>query len=121
MAERIVEAHRGARREDILRTLTEFTARSIFRAYRDFILKEHRLDRVILAGGGAKNVFLVSLLRDSFGEVPVTLLEDEGIPAQAREALCFAVLANETVAGHSGNVPRVTGAARGAVLGKISF
>ena len=51
----------------------------------------------------------------------VILLDDLGVPAEAREALCFAILANETVSGLPSNVPAVTGAGRPAVLGKISF
>jgi anhydro-N-acetylmuramic acid kinase len=42
-----------------------------------------------------------------------------GIDPDAREALAFAVLANETLHGGAGNLPGVTGASRGVVLGKI--
>ena len=51
----------------------------------------------------------------------VILIDDLGVPAEAREALCFAILANETVSGLPSNVPAVTGAGRPAVLGKVSF
>jgi anhydro-N-acetylmuramic acid kinase len=40
---------------------------------------------------------------------------------EAKEAIAFAVLANETLFGHAGNVPAVTGAAGPRVLGKICF
>jgi anhydro-N-acetylmuramic acid kinase len=66
-------------------------------------------------------MFLVDLLRELFGEVPVVLIDEYGIPAEAREALCFAVLANETLSGNPSNVPSATGAAHPAILGKISF
>jgi anhydro-N-acetylmuramic acid kinase len=46
-------------------------------------------------------------------------IEEVGGLAEAKEALAFAVLANETLAGGPGNVPRVTGAAHPVVLGKI--
>ena len=55
------------------------------------------------------------------GVTDVILIDDLGVPAEAREALCFAILANETVSGIPSNVPAATGAGRPAVLGKISF
>jgi 1,6-anhydro-N-acetylmuramate kinase len=39
--------------------------------------------------------------------------------ADAAEAVCFAVLAHETLHGNPTNIPTVTGAKRSAVLGKI--
>jgi anhydro-N-acetylmuramic acid kinase len=42
-----------------------------------------------------------------------------GISEQSKEALCFALLANETIHGNSANVPSVTGAQRGTILGTI--
>ena len=43
-----------------------------------------------------------------------------GVSPDAKEAVAFAVLANETLMGHPGNLPAATGASRGLVLGKIS-
>ncbi|MBP1691264.1 MAG: anmK, partial [Bacteroidetes bacterium] len=43
-----------------------------------------------------------------------------GMNADAKEAICFAVLANETLAGRPANLPRVTGASKPVVLGCIS-
>ena len=47
-------------------------------------------------------------------------LSEIGIGPDAKEAMGFAVLANETLGGGPGNVPAATGARTGAVLGKIS-
>jgi len=52
---------------------------------------------------------------------PVRSTEALGVDPKAKEALSFAILANETLFGHAGNVPQVTGAAGARVLGKISF
>jgi len=119
LVQEIISGRPLARREDILCTLTHLTARSIKRAYDDF-LGDVGPSRVALCGGGAKNAFLVSLVRGLF-EVPVVTTDELGVPVFAREALCFAVLANETLAGNPGNVPNVTGASEPAVLGKISL
>lgn len=121
LAEDIIKQNRGAKGADILCTLTHLTARSIYDAYARFVLPTHRVERVILAGGGARNGFLVELLRGLFGDIPVDLIDGYGIPAEAREALCFAVLANETLSGNPSNVPSATGAAYPAILGKISL
>jgi len=122
LAEKIVAEHRAARKEDILCTLTHLSAMSIRAAYDDFVFPAHgKLDRIALCGGGAGNDFLVSLLRRLFEGIPVIDIEELGVPAQAREALCFAVLANETMSGNPGNVPSVTGAGSGAILGKINL
>ena len=120
-AEGIIKDSRYKKKEDILCTLTHLTARSMHKAYVDFVFPDYSLDKIILSGGGARNDFLVSLLQGLFEGVSVVMLDELGIPGEAREALCFAVLANETASGNPGNVPAVTGASCGAVLGKVSF
>jgi anhydro-N-acetylmuramic acid kinase len=44
---------------------------------------------------------------------------NEGVPADAKEAVAFALLAVEAVHGEAANVPAATGARQAAVLGKI--
>jgi anhydro-N-acetylmuramic acid kinase len=52
----------------------------------------------------------------------VLRLSDEfGLPAAAKEAAAFALLAYETWHRRPSNVPSATGARRPAVLGKISY
>ena len=104
---------------DIISTLAYFTVLSIRDAYGRFILGRHRLEEIVLAGGGAKNQLLVSLLRDAFNPLKISLIEDYGIPSSAKEAMSFAILANETLSGRPSNVPGATGAKRKAVLGGI--
>ncbi|MBM4048092.1 MAG: anhydro-N-acetylmuramic acid kinase [Planctomycetes bacterium] len=110
---------RGLSDADILATATAFTAESIVDAYKRFVLPVHRVDEVILCGGGARNKTLVGYLEDSFGTIPVRPIDQFGIPAEAKEALSFAILANETLAGNPNNVPAATGAKHLVVLGKI--
>jgi anhydro-N-acetylmuramic acid kinase len=47
--------------------------------------------------------------------------EELGIPTAAKEAIGFAILANETLHLHAGNVPTATGARRPVVLGKVVY
>lgn len=105
---------------DLIRTVTNFTAYAVYRNYEKFIMKETEINELILSGGGARNIQLVEDLKNYFGEsVRVKNIESLGISSDAKEAICFAVLANETVSGNETNVPRVTGAKRKTILGKI--
>lgn len=104
---------------DILATLTEFTAKSIYENYKKFVFQKHDISEVILSGGGTHNLTLVKFLRRYFGNIPTVKIDEYGISGDAKEAVAFAVLANETLANHSGNVPNVTGARRSVILGKI--
>ena len=119
----------GADDADIVATATALTARSILDAYRRFVWAH--LGQVaplamrteyVVAGGGAKNAMLMEMLRLGFEAlgVRVRLMEELGIPAQAKEGVAFALLAWLTWFGMTGNVPAATGASRPVVLGKVT-
>lgn len=103
---------------DIVATTTAFTAESIAYNYRRFVYPRSDIDEVILSGGGAKNHTLVRLLRDRL-QLPVLFHENFGIPSEAKEAIAFAILGNQTIEGRPGNVPSATGASRAVPLGVI--
>jgi anhydro-N-acetylmuramic acid kinase len=119
---------RECRDEDVIATATALTAASVVDAYRRFVAghveRAAALARVelVVAGGGAKNASLMGMLRDGFEPlgVKVRLMEELGVPAQAKEAVAFALLAWLSWWGLPGNVPAATGAARAVVLGKVS-
>ena len=67
------------------------------------------------------NLTLMGILRGRFSPIPVRSVEDFGLASDAKEAIAFAVLANETIHGNTGNVPSATGADRPVVLGKIAM
>lgn len=104
--------------DDMLATLTAFTAESISQALETFVLPKDRYREIIASGGGVRNVHLMKLLRERLG-VTVRTTDEFGIPVEAKEALAFALLGNETMAGGCGNLPSATGAARAVVLGSI--
>jgi anhydro-N-acetylmuramic acid kinase len=106
--------------EDIIRTVTLFTAYGIYRNYEKFVKKETEISELFISGGGARNLKLVDDLKNYFGKkVKVKNVESLGISSDAKEAICFAVLANETISENETNIPRVTGASRKTILGKI--
>jgi anhydro-N-acetylmuramic acid kinase len=75
----------------------------------------------VVAGGGAKNDWLMRMLGDGLGSLKakVRMMEELGVPAQAKEAVAFALLAWLSWNGLPGNVPAATGAKRAVVLGKV--
>jgi anhydro-N-acetylmuramic acid kinase len=102
---------------DALATAVELTARSVVLAYNRFVPEP--VNRVIASGGGTRNAFLMRRLGELFAPVPVETIDDHGIPSQAKEAVCFAVLAHEFLNGAPTNVPAVTGASAYTRLGKL--
>ena len=107
-------------KSDLLSTFTDFTAYGVFRNYEKFIMKETKIEELFVSGGGARNKFLVNSLKKYFGKnVKVQNVKKLGISSDAKEAICFAVLANETIEKIPSNIPRVTGASKSTILGKI--
>ncbi len=107
-------------KNDFLKTITEFTAYSVYNNYRLFIKNNIEIDELIISGGGAKNKTLVSLIKKYFGnKTKINNITKYGINPKEKEAVCFAILANETIAGNCSNLPNVTGSKSKTVLGKI--
>ncbi|MBI2683011.1 MAG: anhydro-N-acetylmuramic acid kinase [Acidobacteriales bacterium] len=112
-----------APKPDVIATATALTAQSIAFAVRRFVTKGGTVYRdFILAGGGAKNGTLLRMLKEDLGPLglKVRLSDEMGVPADAKEAIAFAVLAYQTWHRLPGNVPSATGADRAVILGKIS-
>jgi len=101
---------------DVLATLTAFTAHSIRRAVDDFVLPRRRPTELLVSGGGVHNPVLMGHLRRLLPGIGIRVLDQP----DAKEALLFAVLANETMHGNPNNLPGATGARWPVVLGKIS-
>jgi anhydro-N-acetylmuramic acid kinase len=118
----------GASKSDVVATATAVTARSIADAVRRFVIpkfrsRQGRENQMIVSGGGAKNPTLIAMLRNELTPLEISLhFSDEfGLPAEAKEAVAFALLAHETWHRRPSNVPAATGAKRAAILGKISY
>ncbi len=109
----------GLKHQDIIATATAFTAVSIAENYRRFVFRRGVPDEIIFGGGGIHNAALMKMIRAELPGIRITTFDDYGIPADAAEAVCFAVLAYETLQGRPTNLPSVTGAKRKVILGKI--
>ena len=106
--------------EDVMATVTLAVARSIAGAYQRFVAPLTPLTQIIVSGGGARNRILMKLLRRELQNVDVRTSDDMGLPGDAREAIAFAVLGNESLCLAPANVPGATGAHRAVVLGKFT-
>ena len=74
---------------------------------------------MLVCGGGAHNDALMSALAALLSPRLVTTTASRGVAVEHVEALAFAWLARETLAGRPGNLPAVTGARGLRVLGAI--
>jgi anhydro-N-acetylmuramic acid kinase len=111
--------------EDALATAAALTAESITLSYERFVLpfmKDGRVDYIV-SGGGARNATLMAMLAQRLEPLgcEVAAIEDFGLPAEAKEAAAFALMAWQTWHRLPGNVPAATGAERAVVLGQVSY
>jgi anhydro-N-acetylmuramic acid kinase len=106
-------------KRDLLATVAELTAYCVYENYVRFIEKKVKLDELIVSGGGTHNGAIMAGLQKYFRPMCVRKIEKYGTSSDAKEAICFALLANETVSGNPGNVPVATGAKKPTLLGKI--
>jgi anhydro-N-acetylmuramic acid kinase len=111
--------------EDALATATALTAGSIARSFERFVLPSMRGNAIdyVVSGGGARNRTLMSMLTARLEPLGCTVMTIErfGLPAEAKEAAAFALLAWMTWHRLPGNVPAATGARRPAILGQITY
>ena len=89
-------------------------------AYRRFIIPKWPISRTVLGGGGAHNTTLRRMLAEELPNVEVTTQEQIGLSSDAKEAIAFAIMGNETLHGHPSNVCSATGASRHVILGNIT-
>jgi len=108
-----------AEKEDIVATAAAFTALSVYDQFVRFVRSDGRVDEVFVSGGGVHNQAVLGRLEQYFAPAPVRPFEDLGWSADAKEAVCFAVLANETVMEQAATLPQVTGARSASVLGAL--
>jgi anhydro-N-acetylmuramic acid kinase len=116
-----LEQRHGRMYADLLATAAEFTAQAIARAMSALLDKDRQPAEVIIAGGGTLNPDLMRRLAVAVAPRVVTRSDELGVPALAREAMSFAILAHRTILGLPSTWPGTTGARHPVVLGKLSF
>lgn len=109
-------------RSDSLATAAALTAESIADALEKFIMKDNVIDEIFVTGGGVHNKAIMSRLRQRLeGSGDIRPIDELGIPADAKEAVDFALLARETIMARANVLTAVTGASRALSLGTIAF
>lgn len=112
----LLERYSEETAQDLMRTLTEFTAYCVVESIQQQAIE---LDQLIISGGGAYNLALLSELRKRFKNEVLTQ-EDLGFRSDAKEAIAFVILGNQFMHHRPGNVPSATGAKEALVLGKLT-
>ena len=105
---------------DVQATLTELTAMSASMQINMFI-KANENSSVYVCGGGALNDYLMTRLQAHLPHCKVETTASLGLNPAWVEAVAFAWLARQTLMGETGNLPAVTGASKGVVLGQVCF
>jgi len=83
---------------DLLATLTELTAAAVAQAAGHYLGPQPTAE-VLVSGGGVHNAALLAALARQLPTARLRSTAEAGVPPDAKEALLFAVLANETLAG----------------------
>ncbi|MGH8659101.1 MAG: anhydro-N-acetylmuramic acid kinase [Gammaproteobacteria bacterium] len=102
--------------EDIQATLVSLTCRAIRTAITQYAPSAGEL---LVCGGGAHNPALMQELAASLPELNIAPTSEKGLPPSSVEAVAFAWLAKQRIAGKPGNLPSVTGADRAVLLGAV--
>ena len=104
---------------DCIATLTELTVQTIADYIKQFITGQNPIDTLYVSGGGVHNQTIMRRLNELLANTGVEPVDNSGISADAKEAIAFAILANETLHGNAGNLPSATGASVRKILGKF--
>ncbi|HUV68044.1 MAG TPA: anhydro-N-acetylmuramic acid kinase [Terracidiphilus sp.] len=111
--------------EDALATATALSAETIAASYKRFVaarMKGRPIDYII-SGGGAHNRTLMAMLTERLVPLGCELATSKqyGLPAEAKEAAAFALLAWQTWNHRPANLPAATGAAKAVILGQVTY
>lgn len=105
--------------EDVIYTVTYFTAKCIEIGIKKF--SDVIIDKLIIGGGGSHNEVIINSLKMLLPTVNVLTFEDMGLNSDSKEAIAFAILANESLNHIKNNLISVTGAKHSVIMGKISY
>jgi anhydro-N-acetylmuramic acid kinase len=101
---------------DVQATLLELTAITVADALQ---ATQPGTRRVLVCGGGVHNRALMARIAAHLPGIGVESTAAHGVDPDYMEAMGFAWLARETLAGRPGNLPSVTGAKGPRVLGAV--
>lgn len=106
--------------EDTMATLNRFSADTIIDAIGNTIVNKDNLN-FFVSGGGMHNPMLAQQIKQAFPQSKHYTTADLNINPDAKEAVLFAVLANECICGNSSYLQNKPGGIQAVSMGKISF
>ncbi len=113
----------GHSTEDLLATLVAYSTTAVAMAWHDLVSTNSNgrdnASRLLIGGGGVRNPTLMNALAIRLDGVPVESMDTMGVPADAAEAMAFALLGRNTLLGIPNHLPQCTGVANAAVLGVV--
>jgi anhydro-N-acetylmuramic acid kinase len=106
--------------DDVIATLNKFTADGIVDAIKRFVPQNVSFS-LYASGGGVHNPVLMDEISKGLPQVKVGYMSELGVSGDAKEALLFAVLANECVAGKGLSLKQSLVGVPDVSMGKISL
>ncbi len=106
--------------EDIMATLNRFSAQTIAEAIKSCIKNKQGI-QVFTSGGGFHNPLLMQHMQQLLPGCIFKSSESNGINPDAKEAILFALLANEAVSGNISTFANFGSSIPAVSMGKISF
>lgn len=117
----LINKYKNEKSEDFITTFTYFTAKSMAYHYQKYILDKYPIHQIVIGGGGSHNQTLMRFIKNEFKNIPVYTQDELGYSSDAKEAIAFAILGNETWHRHFSNVKSATGAKEDVILGNITL
>ena len=105
--------------EDIMATLNYFSAAMIIEAINKMTAGKKYM--MYISGGGLHNPLLVQHLKEGLPDAEIHDTTEKNIPPDGKEAVLFALLANECVAGSPEIFANISTGMPSISMGKISF
>jgi anhydro-N-acetylmuramic acid kinase len=120
--EKIISEHRIVinKNEDVVATLTAFTATLLSSAIQEFATSEKPCE-VYISGGGVHNKQMMETIQTNLPQIKISTTASISINPDAKEAILFAVLANELVSGDGSCFGKGSKNAPNVGMGKVSF